>query len=221
MNLAQIKTVWVDVEKRKQVKKEMQIIPRPPEATSVFSCPKCGNWVDVEGDQRIRKSSSWHCIYCKEYLTRDYSYIAVNWESIPLMDEQTALYSTWYHATTRPDWYNGITMNNAVTHIGTYVAARHKFDGIYFTSSKWLYKLRLKPDVLMHPDISDDLNCWPTQVWDAPLVDLINAWHEGEITPRGAVRYVNRYEDPGSISILCDPSVIEVVDFEYVRSNDV
>ena len=113
-----------------------------------------------------------------------------------LLDYKTAAKTRfWYHATTVDDWENTVKKAGIPVHIGNLNTANERAEDIGIKTYH-LYKMVLNP----FASISDTV-----------CPDLGNNWSEtlesfNEITHADFVRYVNNYENSGSISLYGNPN---------------
>lgn len=114
----------------------------------------------------------------------------------------------WYHATNVQEWPKVQTLlpvNHWLAHIGSKESALDRANHQKYTL---LYKVVIDPDALWSPCVTDDWNEWPTHEVDLHREVFYNF---SEVT-----RYVNRYEIPGSISLLVASKHIRVVGCEEI-----
>lgn len=141
--------------------------------------------------------------------TPDNAEIGVTAESEKFLDVETARTSTWFHATARENWFEGINSKDGLlVHIGMKSTAEarisqllHREGGDYY-----LWEIRLKETAQVNSDILDDKNEWPELVGDH-----FNDDYAGYSDDYEATRYVNRWETPGALSLLIQAGALEVV----------
>lgn len=119
--------------------------------------------------------------------------------------------SAWFHATHDPQWERVFSRKTPlIIHAGTEGAAFDRALGIYLSrypqkieETFELYELRLKPEAKIAARIVHDANL-------------------EKVLLRGSdvTRYINRWEDPASISIAAKTSVLEVVSHRTVKSSE-
>lgn len=167
---------------------------------STVRCPYCKMGVTRAQKQKLLEQGSIYCmnLSCDGYLFGlEDADIAVLPGSAKFFDANAVRSASWYHATYMEDWM-GAVFSNAVEdfpilHIGTRNAAldRAKHQGY-----SYLYRIKVDEDTTIHPQVVDDA----TTSWDDLAVNY----------PHGITRYVNRWESPGSISLLAHPLAITV-----------
>lgn len=118
---------------------------------------------------------------------------------------------TWFHATHDPKWERVLARKTSLTiHAGTEAAAFDRALGIYLSrypqaveETFELYELRLKPEARIADRIIHDAN-------------------SEKVILRGSdvTRYINRWEDPASISIAARSHSLEVVSHRTVKSSE-
>lgn len=116
----------------------------------------------------------------------------------------------WYHATNISEWPTGLSSTpeyNWLAHIGSKESALDRAS----TQKGYtiMYTVTIDPDAYWSPCVTDDWNEWPTIEQDLDN----EVYHNfSEVT-----RYVNRYEIPGSISLLVASDKIRVVGYEEIQ----
>jgi hypothetical protein len=126
----------------------------------------------------------------------------------------------WYHATLRADWHEDAAAAFVPVHIGSYNSALMRsrdlrdLDGWgHPEDTVWtIYELTLKPEATYMEHVFEDSD----SVWPDNFEDFILATNG-----RSVVRYLNNYEDPGSISLLADASVLQVVSVKQIKAADI
>lgn len=133
-----------------------------------------------------------------------------------LLDKEAVKENLWFHVTKRKNWIEDINASGAeditklpMIHVGSKEAAldrlAHLSEGK--TGQKWyLYAVKVNPVAPIADKIHGDEDDFPVTYGDA---------HEEQkkgYAISGVTRYVNRYEAPGTISLLANPSAIKVVE---------
>lgn len=160
-------------------------------------------------------------------------------ESAQFLDADTTRETIWYHSTFAPDWMARLEEGEkeaaeffesmgeddlgdptAMVHIGTRAAAIDRaldlsqdmrknwnLDERDLAEGVYLYAVRILPeteiDEIIHTDDNDDA---PVTVGNCADFNYST----------GANRYVNRYESPGSISVLVNRRGIEIISVEKI-----
>jgi hypothetical protein len=183
-------------------------------SVSPFRCSQCKRHVNVDLHGKLSGFGYGYCEYCDAYLSKESSDITIARGNAHLRNKINCLTSEWYHCTSRDNWHKGVLDNNVVVHIGTRAAAEYKFKMMEnWGDNLYIHVIKLSPLANIADYIYDDLNDWPSRVNRAE--EDLGVWdYRRDIPRRGAVRYVNRWEGPGSISILLDPAILEVVHTE-------
>jgi hypothetical protein len=130
-------------------------------------------------------------------------------------EKEAVLESEWYHYTAQGDhWESFLAPGNPkakMIHLGSEDAALHRRSStrgaIRGTEALRVYKVRLKQDAVVADNILQDD---PFNDRTAPLV--ADGGIQKGILMSGVTRYVNDYEDPGSMSLMVNPELIEIVD---------
>ena len=152
--------------------------------------------------------------------TPDNCKVDVESRSAELIEDSAARTTVWYHATTRENWDKNILVRNPregdlYVHLGTKSAAIERIhDSLDHKGGEfYLYEVTLMEDTNLASHILSDDNVWPTHTnSDERYAD---SWEpvdwKNEIQVHDAVRYLNRWETPGSVSMLARASKIQVV----------
>lgn len=177
-----------------------------------------------------RIGSVYFCFTCYRRLPHSEAYSQVNWEVLcecgakvqdglagitlkagveKFFHSPAVLEEEWYHYTAHPTWETFLAPANAaarVVHLGTREAA---LDRQHHTQNRAgaLYRLRIRSDAQVAEEILDED---PFNQMDAPLVS--SGGVQKGVLVSGVTRYLNSYEDPGSMSLIANPRLLEVVE---------
>lgn len=130
-------------------------------------------------------------------------------ESAALLAKDEVLSQRFYHVTHQADWLSWLEEGSVpLVHIGTKRSAGERGDCLasYSVKDLYLYEVTLPPDTVIADDVLEDENDWPLSV------EKLAHWYK--LPPVNAMRYVNFFEAPGSISLLVDPRKIDIVSRE-------
>jgi hypothetical protein len=194
---------------------------------SPFRCGNCGNHVEKSSE---RFSSLWMevpLLACKTCGDAQAGCITVSPSSAHLLQPTLVKDAIWYHATYVEDWFEKVSTGHGMKreagdflyiHVGNEDASRDLADSKYFTHPRdgekiMLYRLKVKVDAVLAPSIFNDIETW----WDysSVTVETKNAIG-GDVA-----RYLNRWESPGSISLLIDARMLEMASVEELRDSKV
>jgi len=193
-----------------------------------FVCPNpaCGAEMSRRswGQQRKRYSFGLNCTSCKK-MVKDgaFSYnknafagevcpIRVVSRSAHLMNKEEVPQERWFHATKRGNWAEAIQSASTsergglMVHVGDRETAMERAKDTFWNRTFYLYEVSIAPDTHILDGIVDDENSWPTFKEEMEG----EAANFPEYVGVDAVRYVNRYEAPGSISLLVDATKLTV-----------
>lgn len=207
----------------------MQIIETPDMLTaeqieagySKHFCPECNRHLSEEEYRTFYGCNSFH----------NKTNILVVPSSHHLLNTENAKEVIWYHSTNIVNWLETVQSGKEseyfgtdegdipFVHVGTRGAAMHRAIELYagvedlYQEAKetingaFMYAVRLKKEAIVSRHISADTNDWPFFVHDDDKKEM-----EGD-----ALRYVNRWESSGSISMLVDPQMLELVSVEVLE----
>lgn len=111
----------------------------------------------------------------------------------------------WYHSTTHANWEDLVKNSDVPVHLGNEEAAFERaIEHVGKTGNQdyYLYKVTLNPFARIAKNICPDLN----DTWSNTMEKF-----KGSTKGRDFVRYVNSYEDGGSVSLYGNPNMFTVV----------
>lgn len=193
-----------------------------PQGMGAFSCDLCGNWFSKAECDTISQRHYARCTGCGRNRQLTQVKVSVLSDSARHMDLDTVRGDLWYHSTTSATWmediieceeedfaflssYRGEPMvdTTLMVHLGTVEAALDRHRERLSHETVYMYVLRIADWAPIAEAIKTDENdeC-PVIAQDCP--------EQGYSV--GITRYVNLFESPGSISLLANRSMIEIVD---------
>ena len=188
-----------------------------PEGKSGWYCLSCNYALTKEEAGQVDHGLD-KCPVCSDRLDGDLMGVNLLKESIPYFDSAFVKEQSWFHATAREDWLPSLQdMEDApLAHLGTLESAitrgrdlredKHRQYG-----SEWyLYEVKLVPQAYIEKNVYNDDN----QKFPYYTSDL-----ESNRYGNGVIRYVNSYEDPGSVSLIADPQKIVLVKATKVNAD--
>jgi len=187
-------------------------LPIAPEESVGLQCPKCSTYVKREEWDEVGKFAyeGITCLSCGEVYDPPAAKISIVSPSHHLTDITQAVNETWYHATISDSWAEdtleaGLPESNLLVHLGLKETALARINDLFMGAARdfYLYEVKLSPEVTLHPSILNDDNNWSKYSDDHKMPIDFN------VTP--AVRYVNRWETPGYISLLADRTKLTVI----------
>lgn len=113
---------------------------------------------------------------------------------------KSALNDTWYHTTVVSNLDTSDTQR--ITHIGRRETCQDYADHFrqFTPGTVWLYEVRVSPTAKISPERAFDINSWDYRE--------SKAIKEGKWDGFG---YINRWESPGTASLLVRSSLLEVI----------
>lgn len=138
-------------------------------------------------------------------------------QALPLLKDEVARAARWYHITQRRSWLPSVIEQDVPVYVGTELAAftRARDDQLRERGTQfwWLHELELASNTTFRPGIEPDReNNWLLSL--AELEDFA-----GEEVD--AVRYINGYEDPGSVQLLVDPNFLQSVRITTIPTREI
>lgn len=172
---------------------------------SALACNFCGE--HFSKDQEFIAMSSYNatCRYCLENCEASEMLLTILPGYQKYLKISAVKDEEWYHATWRDDWMGDLEgfhqYKNKIpmVHIGSKESALDRADAAGYDR---MYSMRLKPGAKISRYVVEDDNLWPV------YLDEIDTTFEKGYS--NVTRYINRYEVPGSISLLADYSQLEI-----------
>lgn len=129
------------------------------------------------------------------------------------LSEEAVRESYWYHATDAEDWMGSLLNNEEgnipLVHVGTEQTSVEVILDRYMETQRTIsmFRIKLKETAVLNEVVFYDNNSWPETL---------------KVTrPEGnTYRYVNRWESPGSISLLVDPRELEIESVEHLTTQE-
>jgi hypothetical protein len=172
-------------------------------------CHRCNVYVSEE-EVETMYSEDYRCSKCGEKpptgLGVDTPYVVEidRGEAVFLVDKKAAKERTWYHATIKKDWEDGVRSNSVYVHAGSREAAEDRIKIDWPNQVFFLYELKLKKNTKFGENAWDD-NDFP-ETTHHPLSETNSPLAADKVT-----LYVNKYEHPGSVSMVSAPRNFDVV----------
>lgn len=164
------------------------------DGTAIFKCPMCATDFSDEVTDII---ISGYMVGCEcGYIVRA---ISDAW-AVPydkhgvLSDPGNIAQTTWFHVAKSAEWNEAL---GSVIHVGTHQSAMDRSRDIVLSDNYslplYLYEVTIHPLAAIDPVVFPDM----VEAWND-----VNQYRTGDVT-----RYINSYEDPGSISLLVNNEV--------------
>lgn len=179
------------------------------EGLSPLYCKNCSEHLTKSQDEEIMFVFERVKCACGNPVYRETAGVKILPIDAPLLDTENVKKTIWYHSTTVENWHEKVTSDDTeipYVHVGSKGAALQRSEEIGTTNSRhigkrtWLYELTMSDSAEVFHKIAADDNDWPLYA------------HENiEGVDGDALRYINHWEDVGSISLLVDPRVFTVV----------
>lgn len=147
---------------------------------------------------------------CRKCGDREIAAYRIAEDQKPLLNSATAVKTRfWYHSTRVQYWNEKIKDAGVPVHLGNLTTAIDRANdefaqGNFYPGHKWTYTIY---KIMLNPFAS---------ISDVVCHDLVNDWSEDmtsfkEVVGKDFVRYINTFENPGSVSIFGDPRKFIVV----------
>jgi len=167
------------------------------------------------------RASSVDCPHCGEKVQAVYAGVGIESNSWKYLYSDNVRKTRWFHTSTYPNWdeamANASEENAPLVHLGTREAAMDRSIDIKehpygthaanFGEPSYIYEIELDEDVEVSDYLLED-----DGYTNAPQTTA-DAGNEkfNKYSPKGVTRYLNYYENPGSISLLANPKRFKVV----------
>lgn len=169
-----------------------------------YKCPQCDMEAPIrQSDKHFSAGEPYVCTHCHTSFTinDDASIVKPHPDAQHIVD--TYRDRLWYHVSLSHPYYFTTGDRSVITHAGTPVTCYDYYANNNYVNTKYLrvYVLRLHSDfTLRDGDVVNDVNNW----YDYEQ-NIISGKYDGLL-------YINRFEAPGSISMLTHSGAYEVMD---------
>ena len=189
---------------------------------SPFACSHCGAHTSKLMETHMRcahnawvNGSPFRCA-CGESISVADSTLTIIPASAPLLTDENVKSITWFHATNVYNWLEEVSfdygdededMLRPYVHLGSKEAALELAKWKYLEENDddndmfYLWQVTLNVEAVLADVILEDNNDWFYEVTDSARKSL----------GADAVRYLNKWESAGSISLLADPRYLTAV----------
>lgn len=209
---------WVDTNDFEFLPKTARIVS--PEVKdfapgeTVFSCPGCSARFRTADATRLLEGSTLHCD-CGRIVHTGTTDVTFKPSSAPLLDKDEVERISWFHSTMRKDWLETVKGAGVYVHVGSRESALERAadeynDMPHSTADYFLWEVVVKPEAMITDDVLMDDNQWFSKITDCTRKHL-----GGDVQ-----RYLNRWEDSGSVSLMIDPQYIESVKVTTITRQD-
>lgn len=185
---------------------------------SALRCPYCKSHFLRKQETQLMTNYWAKCLRCLSSVDTDSTELSILPTYSQFIHKKSVFDRVWYHATDVEEWEQGLKDSSDLmfvpgsghvdrpetrryfAHVGSQeTAVRRSMD---LGGLKYMYKVMMIPGQEVSRRIFADINWWPTVLNESAEFDQFT-----EIN-----RYVNRYEIPGSISLLVAYGSFKVVD---------
>lgn len=192
-------------------------------------CKFCGEFFDTEVADDLTTEGWVDCSECGQTCTKLDKTIGfgVRGYDVALMRDPNEVYErVWYHTSKYKNWLSKVQEPDEkghipLVHVGTEDAsmyrAKHVSDKSWWRDDEdedgvaergYIYEIRVKRGAPVAPEVMGDI--------DGRAPASTRDTQEGFDTS-GVTRYVNEFEHIGSVSLLANPEMLEVVSMKRVR----
>lgn len=211
--------------KQSNVRRTSEKINVAEPGTSGKRCMDCSEYLPAslvaEVDSFDNYGKTFNCPSCTSIIDWSVGFVPYTVEVTPedaeqLISKEAVKNQSWFHATTVPNWGEEIMDAGVYIHAGSETAAKERVKAVqhYTPSSEYyIYELRLKNSTKVADDIYYDDNDWPEVInpTAGPKRDAIDKTKVN--------RYVNVWESAGTVSLLSDPRLFEIVGMKVVSTS--
>lgn len=197
-------------------------------AASAFMCLGCDKYLSHTAERMLLSGFSTYFCECEEESEVNELDVHVIPSSVQFLDSDVTRETVWFHSTAVENWDVEVStvrptfvcgsnemLSVPYVHVGTLDAAMERFNDST-NGSGWLYEIRIKDEAVLAGEVYEDQNDW--EAW------VRTGFFEGVLEDKkrcDVIRYVNRWESVGSISLITDPRFIEVVKVSPLKKDHV
>jgi hypothetical protein len=192
--------------------------PMGAEAKSAFVCLGCDESLSRTWERILTKGFDTYDCLCGEESMVDELDVHIIPSSVGFLNADVTRNTSWFHSTKVENWDEEVSklrptfvcgsnemLSVPYVHLGTLDAAMTRFEDTK-AETGWLYEIRIRDEAVIADEVYEDRNDWEQYVR--------TGFFEGVLEDKkkcDAIRYINRWESVGSISLIMDPRFIEVV----------
>lgn len=181
-------------------------------------CKRCSKPLTQDTYDAVNNTDNLHadakCSYC---------YSGMNWNGIEppyivdiayedaqnfIADKEQVKEYSWYHVTTKKEWQQEASDAGVYVHLGTKQAALDRLSVInktkYGESTYYMHEVKFNTKVAVANNVLSDDNEWPNELDDKDIPMDSKQIH----------RYINIWEEPGSVSLIANPNLFTVISSE-------
>jgi hypothetical protein len=185
----------------------------PPGVSGAY-CRSCNHYLTFpELVELTRKDNT--CTACNATIHVDQIGVSFQYETVKLAENSDAVFEqTWFHATQKETWASTVLDDGVVAHVGSRRSAIQRAIDLSRRLNRvdkdWVVHEIKVPQTAsvswgVEYDIDDDA---------VKTVEELKNNHNSDI-----VRYLNMYEDCGSISLITNPNIIRIISSEFISAD--
>lgn len=181
------------------------------DGTSGWFCKGCGHALSWDETLTVGRTVN-NCSICNTVWTPEKMGVKILEKDIRFFDNQNVYETLWFHASKKENWLEEVlnTFDVPVVHLGSYDAAIARVEDYKHSASvvgnedvsvDWfIHEVRILPSAYIYRRIIEDVD----KVFPRTVEELLNE--------KGAdiVRYVNAWENQGSVSLIANPNVLKL-----------
>lgn len=206
----EVEIVNWDFKKQKFVKEKLTVAEAGQDTSQ--RCYKCKTYVSKKYLDKLANKYDTPCMSCGEPLDlikrTPFIVEAHPQEAKMLLQDETLKQVSWYHVSKYgDDWVSDLKESRTLTHVGSKQAAIDRMSILVAEGTVgpfYVHEVKLKPSVKVNPNTyKDDIAGEMTSDYKP------NSKHDyrgDEVN-----RYVNFYEDPGSVSLMLSSQLFDLV----------
>lgn len=207
-------------------------LPIAPEGYSGARCPECLCYLTRDELRAGQDSSKIICPNC-EASNDDGDYgdynVSLAYDSIPLLNADNVRQETWFHASVNTNWFETVSTSESdpIVHFGSLDAAIARAKSVSQGSSNYsftIYEMRIKPEAkITKTVVVDNDNLAPNYVTDITDYEggISGPTYASAFSATDIGRYINGFEDHGSISLASVPSNFELIGSKKFQMKDI
>lgn len=199
------------MEDDKSVIRETVWVTAPETADTGTQCLECHKYLTLSSIHNTWDGDSLVCDHCKKKTPVGAGGPSLTKQALENLNPAVTKTSVWFHTTKNPNWYESISKESEVPviHAGTMLAAWMRAKTLQGKSDDqfYIYEIRLNRDSEVSPLLYDeeDEYDYTTPMHPKTVEDTADGFETDKV-----MRYVNWWEDTGSVSIMASASLFTV-----------
>lgn len=187
-----------------------------PEGSAGKYCSKCDRYLTIKQWRKVDEADSLRCPHCRARLLGNELSSDFRAEDLRFLKDDEVRSNHWFHISAHVNWDGDTKAKGLFVHLGSKEAALERLWQLRAQNTHWetaeqtpqfyLHEVKLGEKTKIAPGVyNDQVHLWPESSRDRSTRVKVS------LTGQGALRYMNEYEGPGTVSLLAKPNSYQLV----------